>query len=271
MPAPDAPPALDLRDVSVVRGGRALLDRVSWTVRPGERWALLGPNGSGKTTLVRVAGLWLRPTAGQVRVAGELSGRTDVRSLRARVGFTSAALADSLRADVDALDVVMTGRRAALEAWWHDWTDEDRAAALGELERVGAAPLAGRRFGTLSSGERQRVLLARARAGDPALLLLDEPAAGLDLGGREDLVDCLAALAADPATAPLVLVTHHPEEIPPGATHALLLRAGRVVAAGPADEVLASGPLSACFGLDLDVSRAGGRIIARRARYLSER
>lgn len=263
--------ALDLGDVRVVREGRALLDGITWRVGPGERWALLGPNGSGKTTLLRVAGLWLRPTSGEVRVAGELSGRTDIRSLRARIGFTSAALADSLRADVDALDVVMTGRRAALEAWWHPWTDEDRAAARRELERVGAAPLADRRFGTLSSGERQRVLLARALAGDPALLLLDEPAAGLDLGGREALVDRLAALAADPATAPLVIVTHHPEEIPPGITHALLLREGRITAAGPIGEVLTAAPLSACFGIDLEVSDDGGRINARRARYVAER
>ncbi len=127
----------------------------------------------------------------------------------------------------------MTGRRAALEAWWHRWTDEDRDAARAEMARVGAEHLAGRAFGTLSSGERQRVLLARALAGDPVLLLLDEPAAGLDLGAREDLVDRLGALADDPATAPMVLVTHHPEEIPPGTTHALLLREGRVVAAGP--------------------------------------
>lgn len=256
--------ALALEHVTVVRAGRALLDDVGWTVRPGERWVLLGPNGSGKTTLLRVAGLWLRPTAGTVAVAGETSGRTDVRSLRARIGYTSAALADSLRADVDALDVVMTGRRAALEAWWHHWSDDDRAAAARELDRVGAGALAGRRFGTLSSGERQRVLLARALAGAPDLLLLDEPAAGLDLGAREDLVDRLGALAADPATAPMVLVTHHPEEIPPGFTHALLLRHGRVVAAGPFDEVVAGGPLSACFGLDLEVTRSGGRVTARR-------
>jgi len=259
-------PALELHGVEVVRAGRRILAGVDWTVRPGERWVVLGPNGSGKTTLLRVAGLWLRPTAGTVAVAGETSGRTDVRTLRARIGFTSAALSDSLRADVDALDVVMTGRRAALEAWWHPWTEADRDAARAELDRVGASALAGRRFGTLSSGERQRVLLARALAGAPALLLLDEPAAGLDLGAREDLVDRLGALAADPATAPVVLVTHHPEEIPPGFTHALLVRDGAVSAAGPIDAVLADGPLSACFGLPLAVTHAGGRVTARRVR-----
>ncbi len=258
------PPALELHGVGVMRAGRALLADVDWTVRPGERWALLGPNGSGKTTLVRVAGMWLRPTTGSVAVAGEVSGRTDVRTLRGRIGLTSAALADSLRADVDALDVVMTGRRAALEAWWHPWTDADRDAAHAEMTRVGAEHLAGRRFGTLSSGERQRVLLARALAGDPVLLLLDEPAAGLDLGAREELVDRLGALAEDSATAPLVLVTHHPEEIPPGTTHALLLRDGQVMAAGPAEEVLSDEPLSATFGLDLDVTREADRTTARR-------
>ncbi len=261
-----APPALALTGITVTRQGRDLLHRVDWTVGPGERWVLLGPNGSGKTTLLRVAGLWLRATSGSVAVAGEVSGRTDVRALRARIGFTSAALADSLRADVDALDVVMTGRRAALEAWWHRWTDADRDAARTEMERVGAAHLAGRRFGTLSSGERQRVLLARALAGTPALLLLDEPASGLDLGAREDLVDRLAALAVEDGTPATVLVTHHPEEIPPGYTHALLLRDGEVVAAGSIGEVIADGPLSEAFALDLEVDWTEGRAAARRRR-----
>lgn len=258
--------ALEIDSVSVRRSGRALLDGIDWTIRTGERWALLGPNGSGKTTLLRVAGLWLRPTSGTVTVAGERSGRTDVRDLRARIGVTSAALADSLRADIDALDVVMTGRRAALEAWWHDWTDDDRDAARDEMVRVGAEHLAGRRFGTLSSGERQRVLLARALAGSPDLLLLDEPAAGLDLGAREDLLDRLTALAADPASPPSVLVTHHPEEIPVGTTHALLLRGGTVVGQGPIADVVADEPLSAAFGLDLEVTWAVGRVAARRRR-----
>ncbi|NLV55962.1 MAG: ATP-binding cassette domain-containing protein [Acidimicrobiales bacterium] len=255
---------MSLRGVSVVRDGRAIVDDVTWAVRSGERWVVMGPNGSGKTTLLRIAGLWLRPTAGEVAVDGRVSGRVDVRTLRARIGFTSLALADSLRADVDALDVVMTGRRAALEAWWHPWTDADRAAARSEMDRVGAAHLAGRRFGTLSAGERQRVLLARALAGTPALLLLDEPAAGLDLGAREDLVTRLGALAADPATPPAVLVTHHPEEIPAGFTHALLLRDGRAVAAGPIRAVLADGPLSEAFALPLSVRWSGDRVSAQR-------
>ena len=269
-PGPDAAsagstgPPLSLRGVSVVRDGRAIVDDVTWAVRSGERWVVMGPNGSGKTTLLRIAGLWLRPTAGEVAVDGRVSGRVDVRTLRARIGFTSLALADSLRADVDALDVVMTGRRAALEAWWHPWTDADRAAARSEMDRVGAAHLAGRRFGTLSAGERQRVLLARALAGTPALLLLDEPAAGLDLGAREDLVTRLGALAADPATPPAVLVTHHPEEIPAGFTHALLLRDGRAVAAGPIRAVLADGPLSEAFALPLSVRWSGDRVSSQR-------
>lgn len=264
MPDTHPTPVLHLGQVNVRREGRAIVDGVTWAVRPGERWVVMGPNGSGKTTLLRIAGLWLRPTSGEVTVDGQVSGRVDIRTLRARIGFTSLALSDSLRADVDALDVVMTGRRAALEAWWHTWTDADREAAQQEMDRVGVAHLAGRRFGTLSAGERQRVLLARALAGTPVLLLLDEPAAGLDLGAREDLVDRLGALAADPATPAVVLVTHHPEEIPAGFTHALLLRDGRAVAAGPIREALADAPLSEAFGLPLAAAWDGDRLTARR-------
>lgn len=262
-------PVVEFGGVGVTRSGRALLAEVDWTVRPGERWAVLGPNGSGKTTLLRVAGLWLRPTAGSVRLLGHESGRTDVRRLRGRIGFTSQSLADQLRADIDATTVVMTARNAALEGWWHRYDDADRDRAVAQLDRVGASALAERPYGTLSAGERQRVLLARALAADSGLLLLDEPAAGLDLGGREDLVDRLRALAADASTPPIVLVTHHSEEIPEGWTHALLLREGRTVAAGAIDDVITDEPLSVCFGLDLAVDGTGGRWHARRRRSSS--
>lgn len=261
-PSP-APPALRLTSVDVVRPPVTILAGVDWTVAPGERWVVLGPNGSGKTTLLRVASLYLHPTRGTVDVLGQRLGRVDVRRLRTRIGLVSPAFADLLRPDVTALDAVMSAREAALETWWHTYGDDDRAHARDLLDRLGAAPLADRSFGTLSSGERQRVLLARSLWGDPGLVLLDEPTAGLDLGAREDLVARLTDLAGDPTTPPTVLVTHHVEEIPRGFTHALLLRAGRIVVAGPIDGVLTAAALSEAFGLPLDLDRRDGRYAAR--------
>jgi len=261
-PAPPAP-ALRLVDVSVARDGRRILDGVDWTVEPGQRWVVLGPNGSGKTTLLRVASLYLHPTTGLVEVLGERLGRVDVRRHRNRIGLVSPALADLLRPDVAAVDVVKAAREAALETWWHRYGPADRATALALLDRTGTAALAERAFGTLSSGERQRVLLARSLSGKPGLVLLDEPTAGLDLGAREDLVARLSALAGDPGTPPTVLVTHHVEEIPAGFTHALLLAGGRVAGCGPIDAVITAGALSAVFGLPLDLDHRGGRFAAR--------
>lgn len=257
MPAPD--PVLALDHVHLVRDGRALLADVVWRVGPRERWVVLGANGAGKTSLLRVASLWEHPSRGTVRVFGETLGQTDVRPLRRRIGVASPALADRLRPDLTVTDVVLTGRRGALEPWWHRYDGADRARTEEALASVGAASLADRTFGTLSSGERQRVQLARTLAADPDLLLLDEPTAGLDLGAREDLVGRLGALAANAATPPAVLVTHHVEEIPPGFTHALLLRAGRVVAGGPLLETLTEATLGATFGLAVRLVREDGR------------
>jgi iron complex transport system ATP-binding protein len=243
--------------------GTTILPTVDWCVDAGERWVVLGPNGAGKSTLLRIASLWLHPTTGVVRVLGHELGRVDVRELRTRVGFASAAMADLLRPALTARDVVKTARFGALEPWWHEYTPEDAARADALLARVGCAALAGHTFGTLSSGERQRVLLARSLMTDPGLVLLDEPTAALDLAGREQLVATLAALAADPATPPLVLVTHHVEEIPPGFTHALLLGRDGVHAAGPIDEVLDDAALSTLFGLPVRLSREDGRWTAR--------
>jgi iron complex transport system ATP-binding protein len=256
-------PALALRgvgvDVIVDGRPRTILDQVDWAVGPGERWVVLGPNGSGKTTLLRVAGLWLHASRGEVEVLGERLGRVDVRRHRRHIGFVSAAMADLLRPTIVVAQAVMAARNGALETWWHDYDGTDRAAAMALLERTGAAHAADQPFGTLSSGERQRVLLARALLTDPGLLLLDEPMAGLDLGGREGLVGTLAELASSPDTPPTVLVTHHVEEVPPGFTHGLLLRDTQIVRAGPLEEVLTAEHLSDTFGLPLGLGRDGDR------------
>lgn len=256
---------LELRGVSLVYDGRCVLDSVDWRVSTGERWVVLGPNGSGKTSLIRIASLYLHPSRGTVIVLGAELGRVDVRRVRPRIGLASASMAAMLRREVEVIDVVMTARNAALEPWWHTYDDADRARATELLGRFGVAHLSHRTFGTLSSGEQQRVQLARTLMADPELLLLDEPAAGLDLGAREDLVSRLGRLAFDPSTPPLVLVTHHVDEIPRGFTHALLLRDGRVVASGPIDEALTAETLSRCFGLDLVLEQRDGRWSARAA------
>ena len=258
-----APPVLEVADVRRTVDGVEILRGVDWTIEEGQNWVVLGPNGSGKTTLVRIASMWLHPTSGRVAVGGRELGRVDVRALRASIGFASAAMADLLRPDLSVRDAVMTARRAALEPWWHDYDDSDRAATQSALDRVGLTRLAHRPFGALSSGERQRATLARALVVDPELVLLDEPNAGLDLGGREQLVATLAELAADATVAPIALVTHHVEEIPDGFGHALLLREGRVVASGPLDITLTSESLSSCFGCALELERVRGRWTAR--------
>jgi iron complex transport system ATP-binding protein len=252
-----------LRAVAVVREGRPILDGVDWEVSPGERWAVLGPNGSGKTTLLHVAGMRLLPTRGTVEVLGGRYGAIDVRALRTRVALVSQAILRSLRPTLSAHDVVLTGCNAALEPWWHHYSPADHERADGLLADAGMRHLSWQEFGVLSEGERQQVLLARALMGHPELLLLDEPAAGLDPGARERLVARMAALAASPDTVPLVLVTHHVEEIPPGTTHVVLLQAGRVVSAGPVDTVLTSEAVSACFEVPVTVERSGGRWTAR--------
>jgi iron complex transport system ATP-binding protein len=257
--------AIRVEDVSVVREGRAILDRVSWEVGSGERWVLLGPNGSGKTTLLAVVGSALWPTSGLVELLGERLGRVDMRELRRRIAVVSASVARQLRPGIAALDVVLTGRTAALETWWHEYTDEDRRAAASLLDDAGfgGRAFAERPFGLLSEGERQQVLLARALMSRPELLLLDEPAAGLDLGARERLVARLASLAEDPSVPPLVFVTHHVEEIPPGTTHAALLRDGAMVRSGPVGEVLTGPSVTAAFGVEVTVDHRDGRYTAR--------
>jgi iron complex transport system ATP-binding protein len=259
-------PVLHLDGISFVRDGRVILAPLTWTVEPGQRWLVLGANGSGKTTLVRIASLYEHPSSGTVDVLGERLGRTDVRELRRRVGYLSASLAAEIRSELTCLDVVMTAKHAALEPWWHRYTADDAARARVCLDRMGVGWVADRTLGTLSSGEQQRVLLARTQMNEPGLVLLDEPSARLDLGGREHLVQALSELTLDPAAAPLVLVTHHLDEVPPGMTHVLLLREGRIIAEGPIDTCLTSASVSECFGVALGLERRrDGRWSAWRA------
>ncbi|HEY4332405.1 MAG TPA: ATP-binding cassette domain-containing protein [Ilumatobacteraceae bacterium] len=263
MSTPAAPPTLRLDHVSFVRDGRRILDDITWTVLAGQRWLILGANGSGKTTLVRIASMYEHPSAGTVSVLGETLGSTDVRVLRRRIGVMSAAIGAQLRPALSAQDVVVTAKFAALEPWWHTYTDDDYGRARECLTRMGVGQFVERSLGTLSSGEQQRVLLARALMNEPGLVVLDEPSARLDLGGREQLVGALTELVADAAAPPLLLVTHHVDEVPPGMTHAMLLREGTILRAGPIDDVLSAEALSECFGMPLALERrADGRLTA---------
>jgi iron complex transport system ATP-binding protein len=263
----DTAAVLRLADVSFVRDGRVILAPLTWKVLPDQRWVVLGANGSGKTTLLRIAAMYEHPSSGDVRVLGEQLGRTDVRVLRRRIGYMSPSLAVQLRPELRCLDIVMTAKYAALEPWWHRYDSADEVRALACLERMGVAWLAERPFATTSSGEQQRVLLARTLMNDPSVLLLDEPSARLDLGGREQLVQALAELTTDKAAPPLILVTHHLDEVPPGMTHVLMLRDGKVVAQGPIESTLTAAALGATFGLRLELNSEGGRFSARRAAY----
>jgi iron complex transport system ATP-binding protein len=252
-------PVIALRGVAVRREGTVVLDGVDWEVHPGERWVILGPNGSGKTTVLAVAGARLWPSAGTVEILGARLGRVDVRTLRPRIALVSGSVTRSLRADLPARDVVVSGRDGALETWWHTYSAEDWARADQLLDEAGVGPVAPRPFGVISEGERQQVLLARALMARPELLLLDEPAAGLDLGARERLISRLGVLAEDPASPTMVLVTHHCEEIPRGFTHAGLVRQGRLITVGTLEEVVTSEHVSACFDVPVSVGRDDGR------------
>ena len=254
---------LTLSGVTFVRDSRTILAPLTWQVDTDERWLILGANGSGKTTLLRIAAMYEHPSTGTVDLLGERLGRTDVRQLRRRVGYLSASLAAQLRSELRCLDVVMTAKFAALEPWWHRYTTDDEARAEDCLNRMGVGWTAKKSLGTISSGEQQRVLLARTLMNEPGILLLDEPSARLDLGGREHLVQALSELTLDAAAPPLLLVTHHLDEAPPGMTHVLMLRDGHAIATGPLDDELTSESLSACFGLPLQLERrADGRFRA---------
>lgn len=253
---------LELVDVTVVRGEKTLLDSVDWTVQDGERWVILGPNGAGKSTLLSIAAARLHPTRGMVDILDEILGAVDVFELRPRIGVSSAPLAGQVPHAESVADVVLTAAYGVTGRWREEYDAADVARAEELLDAWGLAPLRERRYGTLSEGERKRVLIARALMTDPELLLLDEPAAGLDVGGREKLVQRLDELARDEAAPAMVMVTHHLEEVPDGFTHALLLREGRIVAAGPVGQVMTQKNLSETFDMALKLVRVGHRYAA---------
>ncbi len=266
VPQPDPDLLIDFTDVTVRRSGHTLVGPVTWQVELDERWVVLGPNGAGKTSLLRMAAAEMHPTSGIAHLLGEVIGKTDINELRPRIGLSSAALANRVPLDEKVSDLVVSAGYAVLGRWRERYDDVDTDRAIDILESLGAEHLSDRTYGTLSEGERKRVLIARALMTDPELLLLDEPAAGLDLGGREELVERLGDLAADPDAPAMVLVTHHVEEIPPGFTHGLLLNEGEVVAQGLLTDVLTSENLSDAFRQSIALNRVDGRYFARRAR-----
>lgn len=245
---------LELNKVTVSRSGKNLIHNITWSVEEGERWVVLGPNGAGKTTLLSIAAARLHPTRGEVDILDEILGAVDVFELRPRIGLSSAPMATQIPGNETVLDVVITAAYGVAGRWNEEYDSFDDNQGKALLEDWGVAHLADRPFGTLSEGEKKRVLIARALMTDPEMLILDEPGAGMDIAGREDLVKRLTHLALDPYAPATILVTHHLEEIPAGFTHALLLREGQIVAAGPIEETLTQANVSATYGLDLDLT-----------------
>lgn len=251
--------------VTVRRGRTLLIDGVDWVVREHERWVVLGPNGAGKSTLIQVASTHLHPTSGVVTILDEFLGLTDVFDLRPRIGLVGAGLAAAIPARESVRDAVITASWGVTGRWREEYDAGDWRRADLLIDQWGMAELADRTFGTLSEGERKRTQIARALMSDPELLLLDEPTAGLDLGGREDVLGRLARMAQDRTAPTTVMVTHHVEEIPQGTTHALLIRGGRVMAAGPVEATLTSEVLSQTYRLPVQVEFHDGRWSARSA------
>lgn len=254
---------LELREVSVRRGDRTILGPLTFAIRPPERWVVLGPNGAGKSTLLQILATRIFPTTGSVHLLDQEMGKVDLSELRTRIGICGALISEDIPADEKVRDVVLTAAYAVLGRWneAYDLWDESRAVAL--LTTFGVRDLAERRYGTLSEGERKRVQISRALMADPELLLLDEPAAGLDLGGREDLLRRFSIFASDPTAPASILVTHHIEEIPAGTTHALLIKDGAIAVSGPIGDVITSEHISAIFELPITVVREGERFFAR--------
>jgi iron complex transport system ATP-binding protein len=253
----------ELAGVTIVRGGNRLVDGIDLTIDETDRWVVIGPNGAGKTTMLQVLAAQMHPTDGVAGLLGEVLGAVDVFELRPRIGLTSAALADRLPRGERVSDVVVSAGYAVLGRWREEYDEMDHQRAKELLTDLGIGHLSDRTFGTLSEGERKRVQIARALMTDPELMLLDEPAAGLDLTGREQLVHSLSQIATADGAPAMVLVTHHVEEIPPGFTHAMLLKRGRVVAAGPISQALTAETLSETFDLPLALTHDNGRYTAR--------
>jgi iron complex transport system ATP-binding protein len=267
-PAPPAPrgpastdldAAADLQDVEVRVAGRRILGPLSLRVRFGERWVLLGPNGSGKTTLLGLIGGWRHPSSGRTKVLGVTFGQGDIRSLRTRIGHVSHTLAERFPPTSPVEEIVATGRGSTIATWPRAISAHERDRVSTLLEQVGCGLLRGQAFGACSQGERQRVLLARALFHPTALLLLDEPSAGLDLPGRERLIAAVDGIAGGADGPALIMATHHLDEVPASATHAALLRTGGLLDSGPIEQVLTSDALGRCFDLALAVERRGGR------------
>ena len=253
---------LSLTAVEVMREGRTILGPLDFAVNEGERWVILGPNGAGKTTLLKLLAALIHPTRGDVRILGERMGAVDVFELRPRIGFTSSAMLDLLPADEKVIDVVITSAYAIAGRWNEDYDlwDESRAKAL--LTTFGVRELGERTFGTLSEGEKKRVQISRALMADPEVLLLDEPAAGLDLGGREDILQRITTYTSDDNAPATIIVTHHIEEIPAGTTHALMLKDGKALYAGSISDVLTERNINEVFGVNISLTFNGRRYFA---------
>jgi len=250
---------LKLENVSVIRGGQNILGPINWSLNQGERWVVIGPNGAGKTTFLQLIAALIHPSRGRVEILGEEMGRVDVFELRPRIGISSAALQEYLPQDERVVDLVLTAAYAITGRWIeeYDLWDESRAKAL--LDVFGVRELAERTFGTLSEGERKRVQIARSLMANPEILLLDEPAAGLDLGGREDILNRISNFLDEPGAPSSVIVTHHIEEIPRGTTHVLLLKSGIDFAAGEISDVLTEENLNTLFNVNVALRFDGNR------------
>ena len=254
---------ISLRDVSVVRGAKPILDRVDWTVESDQRWVIIGPNGAGKTTMLRIAAAQIHPSLGSAEVLGEKLGEVNVFELRTRIGFASSALASHIPNSEKVLDAVMTASYAVTGRWNEKYEDIDERRARRVLAEWHLQDFADRSFGTLSDGERKRTQIARAVMPDPELLLLDEPVASLDLAAREQTIKIISAYASSPEAPAIVMVTHHLEEIPAGFTHALIMSAGKVFAAGPIETTITSDKISEAFGMAITVDSVDNRYRAR--------